>query len=100
MKTLRKEQLIPYCFNPSYTGCATGSLFFNACENCPPAVSILLILDVLLEVLYDSISNTHTECFNPSYTGCATGSLDRAALGLGSLIVSILLILDVLLEVL
>mgnify|MGYP006983100612 CR=1 FL=1 len=37
-------------------------------------VSILLILDVLLEVAVCAHLVSHRRRFNPSYTGCATGS--------------------------
>ena len=64
-------------FNPSYTGCATGS---SGSENLAAigknGVSILLILDVLLEADVLQVKNAGiTAGFNPSYTGCATGSL-------------------------
>ena len=44
----------------------------NQC--CAPDVSILLILDVLLEVGRAAWNSSRYSSFNPSYTGCATGS--------------------------
>ena len=88
-------------FNPSYTGCATGSQRGVVYRTLHWLVSILLILDVLLEAIvifekengYLSVSILlildvlleEDDCqfepdishrFNPSYTGCATGSSD------------------------
>ena len=109
-------------FNPSYTGYATGSRSLSFLAIHPLPVSILLILDVLLEDWALSphayrgrsfnpsytgcatgrsptlIRSTHWTRFNPSYTGCATGRKCPKMLSTLGGQVSILLILDVLLE--
>src|SRR5690606_40799275 len=86
------------CFNPSYTGCATGSVCQSMCELCEDCVSILLMLDVLLEVGLVLSRYFEWLCFNPSYTGCATGRRQSSNSSRCLRHVSILLILDVLLE--
>ena len=63
-------------------------------------VSILLILDMLLEVWFSNCtSDIDVLSFNPSYTGYATGSFHLGDLRSLASFVSILLILDMLLEV-
>src|SRR5690606_8150628 len=66
------ESMSEACFNPSYTGCATGSRSLSFLAIHPLPVSILLILDVLLEDLYHaSPSSLFAYSFNPSYTRCS-----------------------------
>ena len=86
-------------FNPSYTGCATGSCVRILLGRTSHLVSILLILDVLLEVCRDQANISGRQSFNPSYTGCATGRITMGESLFLDYVVSILLILDVLLEV-
>ena len=60
-------------FNPSYSGCWFGRLYwFRKAWTCC-RVSILLILDVDSEALAAFEDVITLECFNPSYSGCWFG---------------------------
>src|SRR5690606_41735490 len=80
--------------------CYWMCLFLLLCNEQEPNVSILLILDMLLEVRFqNTLQRTSAQSFNPSYTGYATGSVVSVSNAPKLLRVSILLILDMLLEV-
>ena len=70
----RKRALLWMRFNPSYTGYATGSGGRLYCTIEGANVSILLILDMLLEDWVNASLPAPPTGFNPSYTGYATGS--------------------------
>ena len=60
-------------FNPSYAGCTFGSRLFCHRYKFVLCVSILLMLDVHLEVNYCNAFTWRAGSFNPSYAGCTFG---------------------------
>ncbi len=63
------------CFNPYSVGCCSGSSHgcLSACHGA--AVSILILLDVVLEVQVRVSPTKILFCFNPYSVGCCSGSL-------------------------
>ena len=62
------------------------------------AVSILVVLDVVLEVCTDAVWLVVRLSFNPCCAGCSSGSLNRVLKCVDAEQVSILVVLDVVLE--
>ena len=63
-------------------------------------VSILIVVDVPLEVIASSLSTTSWLCFNPYCSGCTAGSVDFECFSFPVIRVSILIVVDVPLEAL
>ena len=61
-------------------------------------VSILVVLDVVLEVHNPFYTKGTTHCFNPCCAGCSSGSGSKSIGRYKGINVSILVVLDVVLE--
>ena len=90
--------LLNVCFNPCCAGCSSGSPIPCFSSSRLSAVSILVVLDVVLEEGNDPICPTCLSRFNPCCAGCSSGSWSKIIINEKRYIVSILVVLDVVLE--
>ena len=73
-----ENRLLIYGFNPSYTGCATGRLFFmNSWSSYTSSFNPSYTGCATGRLFFMNSWSSYTSSFNPSYTGCATGSIRR-----------------------
>ena len=63
-------------FNPYCNGCASRSEELTCIGFFTPTVSILIVMDVLLEVHHIVLEKLKL-CFNPYCNGCASRSVGR-----------------------
>ena len=62
------------CFNPCCAGCSSGSAGQHHEYSFILEVSILVVLDVVLEVDSSDILYSDKNGFNPCCAGCSSGS--------------------------
>ena len=86
------------CFNPYFTGSNSGSETVYCTTLQHIAVSILILLEVILEDEADRQINTTIASFNPYFTGSNSGSISKMFCIFVVFSVSILILLEVILE--
>ena len=62
-------------FNPCCAGCSSGSASVVFVAFYCVKVSILVVLDVVLEVSPAPVIGSKIRCFNPCCAGCSSGSI-------------------------
>ena len=87
-----------WSFNPCCAGCSSGSASTNWKKVSRFGVSILVVLDVVLEVLPTTWYLRMFKSFNPCCAGCSSGSIVGTVVPSFAFSVSILVVLDVVLE--
>ncbi len=85
-------------FNPYFVGCCSGSWPAPNDKTVVGLVSILILLDAVLEVESTVNAKRLYERFNPYFVGCCSGSLRCFRYGKADSLVSILILLDAVLE--
>ena len=64
------------CFNPYFTGCSTSTVYTFSRPISQVRVSILILLDVLLQPSFMFILLYSKTSFNPYFTGCSTSTVE------------------------
>ena len=86
------------CFNPYFTGSNSGRLLFFPLISFNCLVSILILLEVILEE-YNCNRRDNSVCsFNPYFTGSNSGRINASFSNIYRFTVSILILLEVILE--
>ena len=68
------------CFNPYFAGSSSGSCYRKQKQNSLLEVSILILLEVVLEALMTARKRAKAEGFNPYFAGSSSGSIFRILL--------------------
>ena len=84
-------------FNPCFNGCCSSTLLLELHLLCT-LVSILVLMDVVLQLASQYGVNLHAGRFNPCFNGCCSSTSSKPAGALWLSTVSILVLMDVVLQ--